>query len=207
MASDGKTPLKNNSFGVVIVNGQNNTIGGLDPGSGNAIAFSGAAGVYLAPDGSNNTASSINNRILSNSIYGRGPGIMLGTDGPHQNDNLDADEGMNHLQNFPVITSTTLFSSSFLVEGTLNSTPNTEFTIQLFDDGRDYRNPTRTFLKTITATTDNNGDAHFSTAVPAGISSTRPRPIRRATLPSFSCARQIVAIFQLARGLNREITR
>ncbi|PYJ86168.1 MAG: hypothetical protein DME70_08550, partial [Verrucomicrobia bacterium] len=83
-------------------------------------------------------------------------------------DNLDADEGLNHLQNFPVITSTTPSSSFFLVEGTLNSTPNTEFTIQLFDDGRDYRNPTRTFLKTITATTDNNGDAHFSTAVPAG---------------------------------------
>jgi len=168
MASDGKTPMKNNSIGVLIVNGKNNTIGGLDAGSGNAIAFSGFAGVYLSPDASNNPASSINNRILSNSIYGRGPGIKLGFDGPHQNDNRDADEGMNRLQNFPVITSTTLFSNFYMVEGTLNSTPNTAFTIQLFDDGTDYLNPTRTFLKTITATTDNNGDAHFSTAVPAG---------------------------------------
>ena len=167
IASDGQTRF-NNRIGVAISNGQNNTIGGLDSASGNVIAFSGGAGVFLFPDGSNNPASSVNNRILSNSIFGPGPGIKLGVAGPHTNDNLDADEGLNHLQNFPVITSTRLFSNFFIVEGTLNSTPNTEFTIQLFDHAPDYRSPTRTFLKTITVTTDNSGNAHFSTAVPAG---------------------------------------
>ena len=167
VASDGQTRF-NNSIGVDIIKGQNNTIGGLDPASGNVIAFSGGAGVFLFRDGSNDPASSINNRILSNSISGPGPGIRLGPEGPHRNDNLDADEGLNHLQNFPVITSTTLFSNFFIVEGTLHSTPNTEFIIQLFDHAPDHRGPTRTFLKTITVMTDNSGNANFSTAVPAG---------------------------------------
>lgn len=165
MASDGKTPLKNNPFGVVIVNGQNNTIGGLDPGSGNAIAFSGGAGVYLSPDASNNPASSINNRILSNSICGRGPGIRIGNDGPHQNDSLDADEGLNHLQNFPVITSTPFSGHAMAINGSLNSAPNTQFTIQLFSDGGDYSRPNQTLLETTTVVTDNNGDATFSVGV------------------------------------------
>jgi hypothetical protein len=164
IASDGKTPLKNNGIGV-YVGGGNNTIGGLAAGAGNAIAFSGRAGVWLWPSDGTRI---INDAILSNSIYGRGPGIKLGDDGPHLNDNLDADEGANHLQNFPIITSLTYMSDTYLVEGTLNSTPNTQFTIQLFGDGTDYLNPTRTFLRTITVTTDNNGNAPFSTAVPAG---------------------------------------
>jgi hypothetical protein len=165
IASDGKTPLKNNSFGVVILDGKNNTIGGLDPGSGNAIAFSGMAGVYLAPDASNNPASSINNKILSNSIDGRGPGIKLGVDGPHQNDDLDADEGMNHLQNFPVITSTPFSGHVMAINGSLNSAPNTQFTIQLFSDGGSYSRPSQTLLATTTVFTDNNGDATFSVGV------------------------------------------
>jgi hypothetical protein len=164
IGSDGKTPLNNNGIGV-YVGGGNNTIGGLPAGAGNAIAFSGGAGVFLWPsDG----ARIINNAILSNSIYGRGPAIKLGDDGPHLNDNLDADEGANHLQNFPVITSATYMSGGFLVEGTLNSTPNTQFTIQFYLDRTEYSNPTRTLRNTITVTTDNNGNAPFSAGVPDG---------------------------------------
>jgi hypothetical protein len=158
IASDGTTPLNTNGIGV-YVSSSNNTIGGLAPEAGNTIAFSGVAGVFLWP------ADRINNAILSNSIVGHGPGIRLGDDGPHPNDNLDADEGANHLQNFPVITSQTLASGGFIVDGTLNSTPNTQFTIQFFGDETEYLNAARTFLKTITVTTDNNGNAQFSTGV------------------------------------------
>jgi hypothetical protein len=160
IGSDGKTPLKNNGIGILVA-GSNNTIGGFAPAAGNAIAFSGVAGVYLEPTSIN----PINNAILSNSIYGRGPAIKLGVDGPHQNDNLDTDEGPNHLQNFPVLTVHFVGSSTFGVDGTLDSTPNTQFTIQLYDDGTDYLNPTRKFLKTLTVTTDSNGKAQFSTTV------------------------------------------
>ncbi|HEX8897218.1 MAG TPA: hypothetical protein VF751_00850 [Chthoniobacterales bacterium] len=159
VGSDGKTPLKNNGIGILVA-GNNNTIGGLAPGAGNAIAFFGSAGVYLEP-----SVNPINNAILSNSIYGRGPAIKLGVDGPHPNDNLDLDEGPNHLQNFPVLTSFTPVSGGFIVDGMLNSTPNTQFTIQFFGDETEYVNPARTFLKTITVTTDNNGNAQFSTGV------------------------------------------
>jgi len=158
IASDGTTPLKTNGIGV-YVSASNNTIGGMAPEAGNAIAYSGVAGVFLWP------ADRINDAILSNSIAGHGQGIRLGDDGPHQNDNLDAYEGANHLQNFPVITKLTLVSGGFIAEGTLNSTPNTQFTIQFFDYGTDYLNPTRTFLKTITVMTDSNGNAQFSTGV------------------------------------------
>ena len=165
IASDGQTHF-NNGIGVSILNGQNNTIGGLDPASGNVIAFSGVAGVGLFPDGSNNPAGSINNRILSNSISGKGPGIKLGYDGPHQNDSLDADEGMNHLQNFPVITGTFFSGGTMAIYGSLNSAPNTQFTIQLFSNGGDYSRPSQTLLATTTVVTDNNGDALFSVGVP-----------------------------------------
>lgn len=160
IGSDGQTPLKNNGIGILVA-GSNNTVGGLAPGAGNAIAFSGVAGVYLEPTSIN----PINNAILSNSIYGRGPAIKLGVDGPHQNDNLDLDEGPNHLQNFPVLTVHFVGSSTFGVDGTLDSTPNTQFTIQLYDDGTDYPSPTRKLLKTLTVTTDSNGKAQFSTMV------------------------------------------
>ena len=46
------------------------------------------------------------------------------------NDPLDADTGANGRQNYPVITSSTLFPGNLLqVQGTLDSTPNTTFTI------------------------------------------------------------------------------
>jgi hypothetical protein len=153
--SDGQTPLGNNPVGVYIQAGSNNFIGV------NRIAFNGGAGVDLA-------SNCINNRIPSNSIYGRGLGIRLG-DSPHVNDSLDADDGPNHLQNFPVITSTTRSGSELIVQGTLHSTPKTQFTINLFADGTDYFDPSRTSLVVLglNATTDNNGDAQFSTTFPA----------------------------------------
>ena len=46
---------------------------------------------------------------------------------------LDADTGTNGRQNFPVITSSTLFGGNLLqVQGTLNSTPNTNFWIDAY---------------------------------------------------------------------------
>jgi hypothetical protein len=159
IASDGKTPFGNNGIGV-YANGSNNTIGGLAPGAGNVIAFSGVAGVFVWP------ANQINNAILSNSIFGWGPGIKLGDDGPHANDNLDTDDGPNHLQNFPVITSTGFSGNTWVINANLNSTPNTQFTVQFFTDSADYLHLGQTFLKTMTVITDNNGNA----AIVAGFS-------------------------------------
>jgi hypothetical protein len=156
IASDGKTPLGNNSLGIGITASSNTTVGGLEPGAGNQIAF----GVSLSAFADHN---SLNNKILSNSFYGHGGGISIGA-GP--NDPGDADEGNNHRQNFPIIRSTSVSGSNLSIQGTLNSTPNTQFTIQLFADDNDYVHPMRTFIGTTNATTDNNGDANFSITVP-----------------------------------------
>jgi hypothetical protein len=157
VASDRKTPLGNNSVGISIIVSSNTSVGGLEPGAGNLIAFNGGAGVAVSD------SKSINNKILSNSIYGHGQGISIGAGA---NDPADADEGPNHLQNFPIITATSVSGNNLTIQGTLNSSRNTQFTIQLFADANDYQKPTRTFLGTTSATTDNNGDANFSATVP-----------------------------------------
>src|SRR5204863_507243 len=64
------------------------------------------------------------------------------------------------------ITATSVSGSNLSIQGTLNSMPNTQFTIQLFADGNDYLQPTRMPLGTANATTDSNGNANFSATVP-----------------------------------------
>ena len=163
VASDGKTPLGNNPLGIYILASSDTSVGGLDPNAGNVIAFR-LNGVQINGFG---TGTAINNRILSNSIAGAGIRIELGGGSPHPNDAMDPDEGENHLQNFPIVTSTSVVGTNLSIQGTLNSTPNTQFTIQLFADGSDFLQPSQTFLGTTTATTDNNGNASFSATVPA----------------------------------------
>jgi hypothetical protein len=56
--------------------------------------------------------------------------IHLGVDGVTPNDPGDADSGPNNLQNYPVLTSAT----ETAIAGTLNSTPNTTFTLEFFSN-------------------------------------------------------------------------
>ena len=158
--SDG-TPLGNGT-GIYILAGAQNVVGGPEPGAGNVIAFNSRCGLVITNPGN---PASINNRVLSNAIYGGGIGIDLGNDGPTPNDAMDSDEGANHRQNYPIITSTDVIGSTLSIQGTLNSTANTQFTIQLFGDGMNFLQP-QTFLGSTTAATDNNGNATFSATVP-----------------------------------------
>ncbi len=121
--SDGTSPLGNASHGVHITGlASNNTIGG-----GNTIAFNAGNGVLLGPSMDFSVGPGTGNVILSNSIfYNASLGIDLDTDGVTPNDPGDGDTGANNLQNYPVLTSATS-GSSITIEGTLNSTPDTEF--------------------------------------------------------------------------------
>jgi hypothetical protein len=154
--SDGTSRLPN-KWGIEVAAGSNNVIGGLESGAGNVIAFN-EVGVIVEsypPNG--------HNQILSNAIYGSRIGIDLGFDGPTPNDPGDADSGGNNLQNKPVIETAAIANGFVTIKGTLNSTANSQFTLQYFSEALRF---TQTYLGSSTVTTDANGNAQFSATFP-----------------------------------------
>jgi len=167
-ASDAISPLGNLGDGVIftrggdVVGASGNTVGGPD-GTGNTIAYSGRTGVFVQQ-------GSYQNTVLSNSIYANGTrpewDTELGIDlldpfGVTPNDIGDADTGPNNKQNYPAISSV----NSRAIEGTLNSTPNSRFTIQFF--GNDQCDPSgygegQRYLGSQEVITDASGDVTFS---------------------------------------------
>jgi hypothetical protein len=140
---NGTQPLGNGRDGVQITRLNNNTIGGEAAGAGNTIAFNGGDGVRL--DGSTGHA------ILSNAIFANsGLGIELL-------------HGANHDQPAPVLTSATTDGTSTTVTGTLSSTPNTTFTLEIFANGvNDPSGSGERFLGSVQVTTDADGQASFT---------------------------------------------
>jgi len=124
----------------------------------NVIANSTGAGVSVV--------AGVRNGILSNSIFANGGlGIDLAPPGANPNDPGDADTGPNELQNAPVLAAATAEHGSTQVDGTLSSTPNTTFRLQLFDNAA--CDPTgfgegQTLLGDRFVTTDATGTAAFS---------------------------------------------
>jgi len=170
--------------GVRISSGaENNTVGGSAAGEGNVIAFNYGDGVLVS--GSDATG----NAIRGNSIYSNGGlGIDLGGDGVTTNDPGDGDAGANYLQNFPVLASAT--SGSTTIEGTLDSTPNTAFTVEFFSstacDPSGFGEG-ENLIGSTTVTTDGTGNASsvvtFPTTVPEGqfVTATATDPSRNTS--------------------------
>jgi hypothetical protein len=160
-----------NGEGVEIDFGNNNTIGGIAAGAGNTIAFNRdprLAGV--------NVYSGTGNSIRGNSIHDNaGLGIDLGQDGVTLNTPGGPHSGPNNLQNYPVLTAVTTTGSQTTIQGTLNSTANTSFALDFY--ANDQLHPSghgegKTYLGSITVTTDSSGNAGFtatfSAVVPEG---------------------------------------
>jgi hypothetical protein len=167
---DGSSLLSNTSDGVAL-NSSNNTVGGLEPGAANVIAFNFGEGVSVGSED-----NPIGNRILNNSIFGNsGLGIDLLVDdggegadnGVTPNDPRDPDTGPNNLQNFPVVTSAEKASGGkTTIAGKLDSTPSTKkkkssFTVQFFSNPRNG-DEGKTFLGQKKVTTNQKGKASFS---------------------------------------------
>ena len=160
--ASGNFAVGNTVGGIQILSGASgNSVGGA-AGAGNIIAFNGGAGVNVRD------ASNLNNAILSNSIFSNnGLGIDLGVvpGVVTPNDSCDSDAGPNNLQNFPVLTSAVISAGVTTIQGTLNSTGITTFTVQIFsNDGCD---PTgfgegQTPIGSTTVTTDAGCSARFS---------------------------------------------
>jgi hypothetical protein len=179
--ANGTEALGNGREGVQIFS-PNNTVGnstGDDEAGANLIAFNGTDGVQVVGGPS---AFAVGNRILSNSIFSNGgpaegalgidlDGIGFSNpdgDGVTANDSDDTDTGPNTLQNFPVLTSATRsgLDGSTTIEGALNSTASTTFTVQFFSNpSADPSNhgEGKTYLgQKSDVTTDPSGNASFT---------------------------------------------
>jgi titin len=166
----GTGPLPN-AEGVFIQGSSNTLVGGLTPASGNLIAFNGApgtpfdhgVGIYTFGDG-----VAVNNAVRLNSIFANGGmGIDLADNRVTANDAADADAGENNRQNFPILTSAATSAAGTAVSGVLNSTPNTTFFIDFYanspaDSAVGATAQGRSYLGTVTVTTDAGGNAAFN---------------------------------------------
>lgn len=122
----GTLPIGNTGHGLNVTFDQ---VGGLNAGEGNTIAFNGGSGVVVT------RVVSVPTPILSNSIFSNGGlGIDIDDDGVTANDACDADSSSLTLQNFPVLTSVSRTNDNTVIEGTLDSKPNSVYTIQFFSN-------------------------------------------------------------------------
>ena len=160
--SDGVTQLPNSTNGVRVTNSaSSNTIGGA-AGGGNIIAFNLSAGVMLETGTANHIQA---NSIFSNNALG----IDLGPAGVTPNDAGDGDAGANNLQNFPVLTTSNgVAGGGVNVQGTLNSSANTTFTLEFFSNAScdpSGNGEGRTFLGSAPVTTNGAGNVTFNVNV------------------------------------------
>jgi titin len=150
LAANGTTPLPNGFVGIRILGSSGNQIGGTAPGAGNWIAYNSGFGIseifYFG--------QAANNSFLGNQIFGNSAlGIDLAEDGITANDAGDPDDGPNHLQNFPDLTSVKLAGRTLKVEYKVDSPAANSaypFTVEFFiaDGGQG-----RTFIHRATYST------------------------------------------------------
>ncbi len=137
----GVVAVGNGGDGINIVASSNNLFGGTASEDQNTIANNAASGILVQ--------SRNGNTILHNSIYANAaPGISLSA-------------GANHDQAAPHLTSVQVLSSTIRVSGTLDSTPNTAFTIELFATSTSGAQG-RYFLGVLEAKTNPAGHATFT---------------------------------------------
>lgn len=200
--ADGVTSIGNGIDGIGIADSPNNAIGGTNTNQRNVIAANGDNGLIIVGagatgnrfvgnyDGLNatgggmgNTGTGItivtgtDNAVLSNSIYANGKlGIDLNQDNVTLNHN-GAGSGANHSQNYPMVyAARTLGTRTTTISGSLNSAPNTTFTLEFFSsDGCNAAAPLnfgqgQHFLGSTAVTTDQYGNSAFTFASPTTVS-------------------------------------
>ena len=119
-------PAANGGNGVRITTGASgNQIGDGTVTGANRIVSNALAGVLVE--------SGTANSIRANAIYRNGAlGIDLAPSGVTANDACDADTGADQLQNFPVISSASSLSGVTTVQGSLDSTASSSFTLDFY---------------------------------------------------------------------------
>jgi uncharacterized repeat protein (TIGR01451 family) len=192
----GATALPNTGDGIYI-GSTGNQIGGVAPGQANTIKFNGLAGVRV---GSFNTQTGIiANPIRGNAIFGNSAlGIDLGNSGVTLNGSYGTGFGPNWLQSFPVINSAYLSTGGVTVEGQLQSTPNSSFTIDFY--ANNSADPSgfgqgQRYIGSATVTTNPSGVASFTkslmTTISAGELITATATDRNNNTSEFSSATSV----------------
>lgn len=158
LQTNGVSPLGNDLDGVALGTAAVNSVVGGASGEGNLIAFNGGAGVFVE--------SGTGHAVQSNSIFSNsGLGIDLSPVGVTPNDNQDGDTGANSLQNFPVLTAASPSGGGANVQGTLNSTPSSSFTLHFYSsavaDASGFGEG-QILLGTTNVNTDGSGNASFN---------------------------------------------
>src|SRR5581483_1514401 len=151
------TAALGNQFGVEVSAGAtDSTVGGTAAGAGNVVAFNLQGGIRV--DGNGNPTITHGISILGNSIF----------------ENADAGielvNGGNDDQAAPTITSVVTAGGSTMIQGTLSSTPSTQFRVELFSSPScdpSGAGEGETFLGSADATTNGSGVGTFSKSVSA----------------------------------------
>jgi parallel beta-helix repeat protein len=156
--------LGNSGAGIRVVDSASNTIGGRSAGDGNWISHNALDGIEVSG------GLALGNEIAGNSLSANGGlGIDILPNGVTPNDAGDTDGGANSTQNFPVITSVVYSFGPRPVNGTLNSTANTTFTLDFYyentcdasgnGEGGEYAGSSQ-------VTTNASGNATFGVVLP-----------------------------------------
>jgi hypothetical protein len=164
--ADGVTPLPNTSAtggvsGILFLTSQlgstsGNLIGGAAAGAGNIIAFNSGAGINFDA----RVDASRQNRITGNSICSNG---ALGID--LRAGIFPANEG----QNAPVLIRAVSSAGTTIIQGTLNSTSSSNFTLEFFSNPScdpSGRGEGQTSLGSAPVSTDSSGITGFKAALP-----------------------------------------
>jgi hypothetical protein len=179
LQADGVGPLGNSSHGIFMSSEANrNLVGGLavTPGACdgpcNRIAYNGTG---ASIDGVR-IAEGTENAIVGNVIYSSnaGAGIDIGSAGPTPNDSGDGDAGSNNSQNFPMLTQVITAGASTMIDGVLDSTPDTTFRLEFYAnsvcDPNGYGEG-EMLVGVHTVTTGSDGTTAFSAAVSPAVPS------------------------------------
>jgi len=198
----GVSPIGNTGDGVRIDTGAaNNTT------SGNRIAFN-AKGVVVT-----GSSTTVGNAIEGNTIFfNTGLGMDLNDDGVTLNTPGGPHSGPNNLQNYPVLTSAVLGGGATSVTGTLNSTPNTAFHLEFFENpacDSSGHGQGQNSLGTTTVTTDGSGNAVFSASTsllgPGSVSATATATDPAGNTSEFSACQPTDYALSNAAGRNLRV--
>jgi CSLREA domain-containing protein len=157
--ADGVSDLGNGFHGVYIFGGTiSHTI------ASNIIAYNGRHGVVV--DGPQATGHTINANAIFDNVE---LGIDLDLDGVTPTDPDDVDTGPNGLQNYPAVLSATNTADTITIGGTLDSTPNSTFTLEFFSNAAcdsSGNGEGETYLGSDSVTTNADGDGAYSITLP-----------------------------------------